>query len=235
MNAYEEKQEAKKERFEERAARARGKADALYAKGRHALEQIPFGQPILVGHHSEKGDRAYRGRAVSQIDRSFQESDKAEYYERRAESVGTAGISSDDPDAIPKLTEKLAALVSLQERMKEGNAQARKEGKEKPFAGYQLTNNNANIRSTKKRIEELQKKASMVALPAVVGNGYTKLEDVEDNRIWFIFTGIPGEDVRGILKSNGFKWSPSRKAWVRMFNQSGRYAAQRVIDRISVL
>lgn len=35
-----------------------------------------------------------------------------------------------------------------------------------------------------------------------------------------------------MLKGYGFRWSPTRKAWVRMLNDSGRYAAMRVRERL---
>src|SRR4051794_4138295 len=55
----------RRERLERRAERLRGwadgrdaKADAAYEASRAATEHIPFGQPILIGHHSERGHRA---------------------------------------------------------------------------------------------------------------------------------------------------------------------------------
>lgn len=46
---------------------------------------IPFGQPILVGHHSERGHRKVIERADNAMRKSIEESDKAEDYKRRAE------------------------------------------------------------------------------------------------------------------------------------------------------
>lgn len=44
----------------------------------------------------------------------------------------------------------------------------------------------------------------------------------------FIFEGKPDGATRGLLKGNGFKWSPSRdgKPWVRQWNNAGVYHAQ---------
>jgi hypothetical protein len=85
MNTYETKIEAKRERYAERARKTKEQANALYKSGTKALQAIPFGQPIIIGHHSERADRAYRGRAVGQIDRSFELSKKAEHYESKLE------------------------------------------------------------------------------------------------------------------------------------------------------
>ena len=46
MNTYEEKQEARKARFEELAMNARREADALARQSSDMLKGIPFGQPI---------------------------------------------------------------------------------------------------------------------------------------------------------------------------------------------
>jgi hypothetical protein len=35
------------------------------------------------------------------------------------------------------------------------------------------------------------------------------------NRVQFVFDDIPSTETRTILKSHGFKWSPSEKAWQR--------------------
>ena len=66
-------------------------------------------------------------------------------------------ISSDDPLAKEKLTAKLEYLEERQEFMKQANAIARKEKRDKPYPSFALTNNNATIKATKDRIEGLSK------------------------------------------------------------------------------
>ena len=46
-----------------------------------------MGQPILVGHHSEKGDRRYREKIHNTFGKSFEKKDKAKYYADKAESI----------------------------------------------------------------------------------------------------------------------------------------------------
>jgi len=58
--------------------------------------------------------------------------------------------------------------------------------------------------------------------------GYIYSEDTTENRVMFTFPGKPDESTRSTLKQYGFKWSPSRGAWVRMLNGSGKYAASQV-------
>jgi len=230
MNNYKQKQEAKKERYEAISDVCKARANRLSKEGWESLNAIPFGQPILVGHHSEKRDRAYRSRATGKIDKSVEERNKADYYESKAENIGKGGISSDDPEAIAKLKIKLAQREDSQKDMKEQNAEARALKTEKPFETYQLSNNNANIRTIKLRIKRLSKQYNMEEREDIKVDGFVLTENKEDNRIRFIFDGKPEEEVRTILKSNGFRWSPYNKAWQRMLNNNGRYATKRVIN-----
>lgn len=230
---YQEKREAKKERFISLSEKFQSEGEQKVEAGFSRLKNIPFGQPILIGHHSEKGDRAYRGRSVGMIDKGYELQKKADYYEERAERIeNNTAISSDDPGAVQKLTAKLTVLENVQKRMKQENATARKQKQPQPFASYQLTNNNANIKTVKQRIESISKLATE-ARPDIIGEGYSVHEDKEENRIMFIFDGKPEEGKRNILKKYGFKWSPNRMAWVRQLNENGRRAVKWIIEDLT--
>jgi hypothetical protein len=257
MNAYEAKQAAKKARFEELAAGAAAESETTYKRARSMAGVIPFGQPILVGHHSEGRDRNFRSRIQGTYGKAFALDDKAKHYEKKAASVGTGGISSDDPAALDKLRAELVSLETAQERMKAANKAIRTnktpEGQEaallnlgftaeqaaklvKPdFAGrigfpsYTLTNSGANMRRIKERIAELEKRRERASVEQV-GNGFTYREDTEENRVMFIFDGKPDEKTRAILKANAFKWSPSREGqpWVRQLTNAALWAGKQV-------
>lgn len=262
--SYSERQEARKQRFEELAANAESQSNAAHSQARRMGENIPFGQPILIGHHSEGRDRRYRARITGTYEKSFALMGKAEHYRRKAAGVGTAGISSDDENAIEKLTEQLTGLQAKQERMKavnkvirqragdtdaqiDGllalgwltNEQARElvEGdfcKRVGYPSYALTNNNANIRRIEQRIKELEARAKLETKEEK-GRFYTYREDTDENRVMFIFDGKPSEAIRAILKSNAFKWSPSRGAWVRQLNANGKWAASCVKQKLDAM
>ena len=239
MNEYEARQEAKRERLREKARKLNTESDRLYKSGTESLAAIPFGQPILVGHHSEKGDRAYRGRAVSKIDKSFRLMEEAQDTESRAESVGTGGISSDDPDAIPKLEAKLMERQGYHTLMLEKNKEARANGQPKIFMLYQLANNRGMIAQISKRIEQLQAKRTLQPRPTVDGvtgiMSWRVYEDIDENRILFTSIDKPTEEVRTLLKSYCFKWSPTRGAWVRQLTSNARYSADRLIEKLRAL
>lgn len=126
MNSYEEKQEARRARYEEKASRLRDEAHRLHDQAHEMASAIPFGQPILVGHHSEGRDRRYRDRIHNTFGKAFATMDKADYYKEKAAKVGSGGISSDDPDALDKLNDKLENLRRNHEFMKAANAAIRK-------------------------------------------------------------------------------------------------------------
>lgn len=232
MNSYEQKQQQRKERYEARAEAARVRSDDLYERGSKALSAIPFGQPILVGHHSERRDKNYRAKHRRLLDKSFEESNKTDYYAQKAESVGTGGISSDNPDAIRKLKEKLCKLTKSHEAIKAENKKRAKVGKER-LPRFMLANSSANIRRIKQRIQQLEARDKMEVREDVIGNGWRLTEDRADNRIRFIFNGKPCAETRSILKSRGFRWSPKNVAWQRMLNNAGRFSAKMVIEELS--
>lgn len=264
MNEYERKQANRIANYEKLAQKANVESEKTYNRAHKMAEAIPFGQPILIGHHSEKRDRNYRDRIHNTYGKAFALQDKAKHYEQKAASVGTGGISSDDPEAITKLKEQLADVRASQETMKKANALIRKyKGDEvaqisaiaaldgfteatarelvKPdccgrigFPSYALSNNNANARRIEQRIKELERMQERATVEHE-GKGYTYREDTEENRVMFIFDGKPGETTRKILKSNGFRWSPSRdgKPWVRQLNNAGLWAARTVREALN--
>jgi len=110
MNAYEQKQQNRRERFEARAEKAEQASTAAWEASRRAVDGIVMGQPILVGHHSESRHRGALARSDRAMRKSCDESAKAKHYAEKAAAVGTGGISSDDPDALDKLRAELASV-----------------------------------------------------------------------------------------------------------------------------
>lgn len=190
MNAYEQKQAARKERLERAAEKAGATARAAFDRASAIGERFYGGQPILVGHHSERRARADQARMHAAASKGVAAQRDAEVLARRAAGVGTAGVSSDDPDAIAKLEAELAKERSAQDACKAINAAIRKHAKAGPeaqraallalgiservaasamtpddfgrlgVADYAIKNRGANIRRLEKRIAELRAKAA---------------------------------------------------------------------------
>ena len=187
-------------RLQAKADKAQRLADSALARARRMADGIPFGQPILVGHHSEKRDRNYRARIDRTYRRAFDLEATAKHYRERAEATeSNKAISSDNPDTVAELTDKLARLCANQAQMKATNAAWRKAGRppfldrdwgqnEAPHPTYQLSNLNANIRRIKDRIKQLEQAATAEAIEE--GHGTVKLvENVDENRVQVIFPG----------------------------------------------
>ena len=166
-------------------------------------------------------------------------------------SVGTGAVDLTDPHARELLQDRLQQEQNALDYCKAANAYYRKhktlegcpeltaEQVEKvkasmsqdwrkdpvPFPSYLLTNNNANIRRVRQRIEELSHKAEFVGW--TFPGGEAKVNEAE-NRLQLIFEEKPDADTRQALKSEGFKWAPSQGAWQRQLNQNAIRAAARL-------
>lgn len=166
------------------------------------------------------------------------------------------GISADDPQAVSKLEKKLEKLEAAQELMKAVNAYYRKHGtldgcphltpqgienlkadmasgwhyEKKPFQSWQLSNNSAEIRRVKGRIEDLTRHKEAAYVGWEFEGGTVEINR-DDNRLQIFFEGKPDASVREELKSNGFRWSPKAGAWQRQLNDT----TIRVADRIKCI
>ena len=253
---YAERVEARRERLEERASKKEKASNDAYQRSHELTANIPFGQPILVGHHSERGHRRAIDKSWSLMGKSVGLSEEAKELKSRAAGVGTGGISSTDPEAVSKLKDKLKKLEKSQETMKAVNKALKKnddgelqklglteqqiiEIKQPDFAGrvgfpaYALQNNNAEIRRTKKRIEELSKLHSSNPIEFESDNfdmGIKNGQIVVD-----FHHGKPNEEARKQLKDNGFKWSRFQGAWVRRVTLNAIYTAERVLKNLNQL
>src|SRR6266436_3929857 len=84
MNDFQSKREEKAPRFSELAEKHENISTGRYFAVRQQLEMIPLGQPILVGHHSEKRQRSYLKRIDQHFAKAQEHHEKAEHYRRHA-------------------------------------------------------------------------------------------------------------------------------------------------------
>jgi hypothetical protein len=97
------------------------------------------------------------------------------------------------------------------------------------WAGYQLTNNSANIRRMKKRLEELELKEEMPTKKVwwEVGEVWCEI-NTDADRVQIFFPGKPDDQTRTFLKQRSFRWSPRFSAWQRKHTRNGLEAAKQV-------
>ena len=101
---YEERRKQRIERYKELSMKAQERSSRYSNSNANRILQIAPGQPILVGHHSEKKHRKLIKRAQDDIRRSIEEDNKSKFYKERAITAENSKvIYSDDPQAINKL------------------------------------------------------------------------------------------------------------------------------------
>ncbi|WP_461789716.1 DUF3560 domain-containing protein [Pedobacter sp.] len=249
---FEQRRQQRIDSARKRAKKNEKEADSLYGSAMEMASHIPMGQPILVGHHSEKADRRYREKIDNKFRNASGKLDMAAYYERKADAIeGNDAISLDDPNASVKLEAKLQQLQDAQEFMKVANRCIRKRDREAflklpnasvvlwetlttpdvmgdlGFAFYSLRNNSAKIRQVQGQLNKLKQQTTRQAIDKMV-NGIRILENKEVNRLQMIFEDRPSAEMRTKLKKNGFRWSPSQGAWQRHISNSAFHAAMQL-------
>jgi len=126
-NHYEEKRRRRINRLKQRANNAKQQADSTREQASKMASAIPLGQPILIGHHSEKRDRNYRKKIDNKFRRAHEQQQQAVELEGRAIAAeNNRAISSDDPEAVRKLRRKLTDCEALQDAMKVVNKALKK-------------------------------------------------------------------------------------------------------------
>jgi hypothetical protein len=126
---YRERRQRRAERLREWAEKRRGRATAGFQAAHQAVAGIPPGQPILVGHHSERHHRRALERHDGAMRRAFESQTLAASMASRAAEIDRQAehaIYRDDPDAIARLAERIAGLEAERVRKKAINAAIRK-------------------------------------------------------------------------------------------------------------
>lgn len=120
------KQQARADRAMRRAAHASATATAEVTRARGVIgDKLPMGQPILVGHHSERRHRRLLERADRAATKAVEALRTAKRAEIAAERAGSV-LTSDDPEAIRVQRARLAELEAGHARAKALNAAWRK-------------------------------------------------------------------------------------------------------------
>lgn len=222
------------DRLRERAAKLRGESSD---RARRSLQGLPDnGQPILVGHHSERRHRAAIDRAHANMGKALELQAEAERAESRADAASSStAISSDDPDALAKLRAKLAEMEAERERYKAYNRQARKEKREQ-LPAYKLTNLGANIRRVQQRIKELEQALDREPPADVERGAWVCTWDRGGNRIRVYSPKPATQDERKeraqMFKSAGFVWSRASSAWQRQATLDGWHKAVAIVEKM---
>ena len=201
------RREQRVEGMRERADKKKEEGAERYERGAKVFDfeqgGIPLGQPNINGRLTSTINKAH-----NDMDKGYEKYKEGEALERRAKGAEQAlsNMRSDDPAIIPKLQEAI-----------------------------RNTDNSAERQRLRDRLDTairtLERNKSGGGL-----NKSTSLYDVEENvtdgRIRFKFDGKPRQEIIDIMKSRGFRWSPSNKAWQRQNTPNGVWSAKKVMEEL---
>lgn len=236
MTTRRERIESRIEKREEWAAKAQGRAAAVFRDAEKYRGDIAFNtQP---GHIPE------RARLIKREHRAFGDMQRAEHHSARAAGLErqlASSIFSDDTDATAALERKIAKLEATQKQMVAANAAIRRHAKAgaeaqvaalvtlgisagaaakllQPdfcgrvgFADYETKNNGAEIRRAKKRLVEVAQRQSAVAAAEAAPNGVTITTSADRQYASIRFAEKPDRDVLDALRGAGWRWGSG--AW----------------------
>lgn len=228
-----ERLEAKLDKRLEWAEGRDAKASRHFNTARTIADGIPFGQPILVGHHSEKHARRDAGRIDSNMRNACDSSDMAAHHRGKAagiESQLNGSIFSDDPDALEALEARIAELNAKRDKMKASNKAFRKgdepwaalleitveqaaamrvkimEGYswcQQPHPSYELQNLGGNINRLRKRLKTVAAHQERSAAAEAAGGVSV---EIIDKYARVTFAEKPDRSILNDLRAAGFRW-----------------------------
>jgi len=236
MTTKRERLEAKLTKRADWAQARSAEAERRFASVNRIIEHIPFGQPILIGHHSERHARADQQRITNGMRAGIEASAMAAHHDQKAAGLRAQlarNIYSDDEDAPDRLRERIAALKAERDKMKASNNAYRKgpaawaaylgvsaereaalraviesgySWNQQPHPSYELTNLGGNIRRLEKRLAEVAAMAERTERAAAAG---TLVEG--GDHVSVTFPEKPDSDTLQALRAAGFRWS--RGSW----------------------
>ncbi|MGD8165357.1 DUF3560 domain-containing protein [Pantoea sp. FN0307] len=111
-----DRQEERAERFEEYSEKRAAESGQVLAAVDSLASAIPFGQPILVGHHSERRARKHAQKIENGMRRAVNLFETSEYWERRAEASLRHAAYKERPDVRWRRIKKIEADLRKADR-----------------------------------------------------------------------------------------------------------------------
>lgn len=221
--------------YKENARKARARANADWQSADNHSARFQGGQPILVGHHSEKSAHRARSRADAAMRRYIKNQQAAQYWERKARAAEQHQQQKHDPGVIQRRIARMEAeqrQIDRQHEQAEGhhaeqlNEQSRKLTQE-------LEQNRTELEDTDAKIwgrEDFNKgdyahhdgtwyeikrvNAKSVTVAAIVGSDHARLQ-------------LGGSQVYR-LQDNPYTWTDT----LTYTKITGRISAQDMADKM---
>ena len=256
---YEERKQARIEKLENAADKARKRSAELYRKSEELVSCIPMGQPVITGRGARtRADINRREKSWNKVGQAISEKNNAEHYDEKAEAAeNNKTISADDPNSILKLQEKIDSLKKTQEYEKALNIYYRKNKTckgfrdlqneeaekmdekiknrcswdEQPYPSYELTSINGKIKAAQARIEQIQRIDQMPDETIKYDFGEIEVSS-EINRVIIRFNEKQNGTVFDKLTSHGFRWSYTASQFQRLKTKWALYDAKQIMEGI---
>ena len=197
------RREQRVEGMKERAEKIKEAGEERFHKGFKMITDLPPGQPNIEGRLT-----GYLNRADQLMRSGNEEIKRGERLESRSRGAEEAlsNMRSDDPAIIPKLQEAIRNTTDSAER------QRLRDRLDTAIRTHERNQSGGGL-NKKTKLYDLE-------------------ENVTDGRIRFKFDGKPRQEIIDIMKSRGFRWSPSNKAWQRQNTPNGVWSAKQVIEEL---
>lgn len=226
------------ERRQEWAGGAKAESDRRFDAAHEISKRFEFGQPILIGHHSEGKARRDQERMHGNMDKAVEAHKRAEHHESKAAGIADQlerTIFDDDPDAIERLRERIAERRALADKKTAINKAWRKHKGDvaalvaSGVVGQRLaetmaktmaecrwlkspmdaTSERAAIRRDEERIAQIEARQKRIAAAEAAG-GKTIRDTGEYSVV--TFAEKPGRAILDALRGAGYRWSGD--SWV---------------------
>lgn len=137
----------KAENYENSAANHNAKSNEYMESSNEGKEFLSLGEPIKVGHHSEKRHRALLDRNHRRMEKCIEHSEKAESAQHRAEYWKNKAqeITLGMPESIEYFSDKLEKAIAYHKGLKDGSIEREH--------SYSLTYANKEVKELKKKVE----------------------------------------------------------------------------------
>ena len=146
-----ERAKAKAERYSNWAASAEKRSTQYYEASKEGADFLALGEPIKVGHHSEKRHRALidrnwqrMGKCVAESEKAEQHESKADYWERKAKDINLSM-----PESVEYYEYKVEAAREYHEGVKSGKY-PRQHSFTLTYAKKALNEAESNLKTAKK-------------------------------------------------------------------------------------
>jgi hypothetical protein len=220
---YRDRREARAENLRAWAEKRTERAAAVFEANEPYTSDYAF--------NTQPGHIPARARIIAQEDRAHESLRKARDMASRADEIerqAERAIYDDDPDAVERLTERLAELEAERDRIKRYNASCRKGardfsiltaderadlastakaapymiGKKGEMPAYKLRNLTGNIKRNRDRLEVVKKRQARTEAAEATG----VLVEHLGTYARVTFAAKPDRDTLDALKAAGYRW-----------------------------